>query len=77
MSKIVVVTEGGLVQGVHSDDPNVEVAVLDNDVFEDVDPKLDLDNFFRPQLDPEMTVLKNWQEKKAEFLAATSNNAGE
>ena len=77
MSRVVVVLEGGLVQGVHSDDPDVEVAVLDNDVFQDVDPKLDLDNFFRPELDPELTVLKKWQQDKAEFLAANPENAGE
>ena len=77
MSKVVVVIEGGLVQTVHSDDPTVEVAVLDNDVFEDVDPKLDLDNFFRPELDPQLSVLKNWQENKAEFLAANPENTGE
>jgi hypothetical protein len=77
MSKVVVVIEGGLVQAVHSDDPTIDVAVLDSDVFEDVEPKLDLDNFFRPQLDPELTVLKKWQERKAEFLAEDPEDAGE
>jgi hypothetical protein len=74
MSKVVVVLEGGLVQAVHSDDPTVEVAVLDTDVFEDVDPKLNLDNFFCPQVDPDLTVLKDWQQKKADFLAEESEN---
>ncbi len=77
MSKLVIVLEGGLVQEVHSDDPNVEVAVLDHDVFEDSVPKLDLDNFFRPQLDPKLTVLKKWQDRKAEFLAANPQTAEE
>ena len=77
MSKVVVVLEGGLVQEVHSDDPNVEVAVLDNDAFQDVEPKLDLDNFFHPELDTELAVLKKWQEHKADFLATNPENAGE
>lgn len=68
MSKIAIVLEGGLVQEVHSDDPNVEVAVLDHDVFEDFDPKLDLDSFFSPEFDPELVVLEAWQEKKSQFL---------
>ena len=66
--------EGGLVQEVHSDDPTVEVAVLDCDVFEDAEPKLDLDNFFRPQIDPDLTVLKKWQRKKAEFMGKESDD---
>lgn len=77
MSKVVVVLEGGLVQAVHSDDPSVEIAVLDYGVFEDVEPKLDLDNFFRPQLDRGLTVLKQWQESKAEFLGEDPEGAGE
>lgn len=77
MSRVVVVLEGGLVQGVHADDPNVEVAVLDNDVFHDVEPKLELDNFFRPEMEPELTVLKKWQDNKAEFLVTNPGNAGE
>lgn len=68
MSRVIIVLEGGLVQGVHSDDPNIEVAVLDHDVFEDFVPKLDLDNFFSPEFDPELTVLEAWQEKKSQFL---------
>jgi hypothetical protein len=69
-SKVVIVLEGGLVQSVHSDDKRVQVAVLDYDVFEDQDPRLDLDNFFQPQIDPQFAVLKRWKERKAEFLAA-------
>lgn len=65
MSRVVIVLEGGLVQDVHSDDPNVEVAVLDHDVFEDLGQKLDLDNFFSPEFDPELAVLEAWQEKKS------------
>ena len=77
MSRVVIVLEGGLVQAVHSDDPNVEIAVLDNDVFEDSEPKLDLDNFFRPQLDPELTVITKWQATKAEFVAKNPIATGE
>jgi len=77
MSKVVVVLDGGLVQEVYSDDPTVEVAVLDNDSFEDVDPRLDLDNFFRPQLDPELAVLKEWRDVKEAFLLASSSRAGD
>jgi hypothetical protein len=67
---VVIVLEGGLVQGVYSDDKRVQVAVLDHDVFEDLYPKLNLDAFFMPQPDPEFAVLKRWQQKKSEFLAA-------
>lgn len=52
MSRVVVVLEGGLVEAVYSDDPGVQVAVLDQDVFDDIEPRLDLDNFFQPQFDP-------------------------
>ena len=69
MSKVVIVMEGGLVQSVYSDDEQVQIAVLDHDVFEDFYPKLDLDAFFFPELDPELAVLKEWQQKKAAFLA--------
>ena len=69
MSKVVIVLEGGLVQSVHSDDERVQVAVLDHDIFEDIDPKVDLDGFFTPELDPELIVLRKWQKKKAEFLS--------
>jgi len=70
MSKVIIELEGGLVQAVYSDDKKVEVAILDHDVFEDQDPKLDLDGFFFPELDPNLTVLKKWQQKKSEYLAA-------
>ena len=70
MSKVVIVLEGGLVQSVHSDDNRVQVAVLDYDIFEDIDPKVDLDDFSTPEHDQELTVLRKWQERKAEFLAA-------
>jgi hypothetical protein len=72
MSKVVIVLEGGLVQSVYTDDDKVQVAVLDYDVFEDVDPKLDLDNFFSPMLDPKFEILKNWQKRKSELLAILS-----
>ena len=32
-------------------------------------PKLDLDAFFFPELDPELAVLKEWEQKKSEILA--------
>lgn len=69
MSRVVVVLEGGLVQNVYSDRSDVEVAILDNDVFGDLDPKLDLDNFVRPELDTDLNILTEWQERKAAFLA--------
>lgn len=65
MSKVVVVLEGGLVEAVYSDDPGVQVAILDQDVFDDIDPKLDLDNFFQPELDSALSVLQQWQDRKA------------
>jgi hypothetical protein len=70
MTKVVIELEGGLVQAVYSDDKQVQVAVLDHDVFEDQEPKLDLDAFFSPELDPALAVLKRWHKKKSEFLAA-------
>jgi hypothetical protein len=70
MSKVGIVVEGGLVQSVHSDDKRVQVAVLDYDVFGDQEPRLELDNFFQPEIDPELVALKRWKERKAEFLAA-------
>ena len=69
MSKVVVVLEGGLVQAVHSDDPTIEFAVLDYDTFEDQYPRLDFGGFCKVEPDPDLTVLKTWQEAKAEFLA--------
>jgi len=69
MSKIVIVLEGGLVQFVYSNDRRIQVAVLDYDVFEDIEPDLELDSFFFPEFDPELTVLKEWQRKKSDFLA--------
>jgi hypothetical protein len=69
MSKVVIVLEGGLFQSVYSDDKQVQVAVLDHDVFEDLYPKLDLDAFFFSEFDPELAVLKDWEKKKSEFKA--------
>ena len=42
MSKVIIELEGGLIQAVYSDDKQVQVAVLDHDVFEDLHPKLDI-----------------------------------
>jgi hypothetical protein len=70
MTKVIIELEGGLVQAVYSDDKKVEVAVLDHDVFEDQEPKLDLDSFFLSELDPELAVLRRWQKKKSEYLTA-------
>jgi hypothetical protein len=70
MIKVIIELEGGLVQAVYSDDKQVQVAVLDHDVFDDQEPKLDLDGFFFPELDPELAVLKRWQQRKSEYLAA-------
>jgi hypothetical protein len=70
MTKVIIELEGGLVQAAYSDDKKVEVAVLDHDVFEDQEPKLDLDNFFLSELEPELALLKRWQQKKSEYLAA-------
>jgi hypothetical protein len=72
VNRVVIVLEGGLVQNVYSDDERVQVAILDYDVFEDQYPKLDLDNFFYPKLDSELTALKEWQQRKADFLAVHS-----
>jgi hypothetical protein len=69
MTKVIIELEGGLVQAVYSDDQKVEVAVLDHDGFADLYPKLDLDSFFLSELDPELAVLKRWQQKKSEYLA--------
>jgi hypothetical protein len=69
MSKVVIVMEGGLVQSVYSDDKQVQVAVLDHDVFEDLYPKLELDAFFFSEFDPELAVLKEWEKKKSKFQA--------
>lgn len=69
MNRVVIVLEGGLVQNVYSDDEQIQVAILDYDVFEDQYPKLDLDNFFYPKMDSELTALKEWQQRKSEFLA--------
>jgi len=69
MSKVVIVLERGLVQFVYSNDRRIQVAVLDYDVFEDIEPKLDLDSFFFTVFDPELTVLKEWQRTKSDFLA--------
>jgi hypothetical protein len=70
MTKVIIELEGGLVQAVYSDDKQVQVAVLDHDVFEDLYPKLDLDSFFFSELDPELAVLKRWKQKKSEYLAS-------
>jgi hypothetical protein len=74
MSKVVVVLEGGLVQAVYSDEPGIEVAILDHDIFEDIEPKLDLDNFFQAEVDSTLAVLREWQEKKASYQANESQN---
>ena len=72
MSKVVIVLEGGLVQGIYSDDEHVQTAILDYDAFEDQYPKLDLDNFFYPDLDSKLNVLKEWRQRKSEFLTIHS-----
>ena len=69
MSKVVIVLEGGLVQSVYSDDKQVQVAVLDHDIFEDLYPKIDFDALFFSELDQELAVLKEWEQKKSEVLA--------
>ncbi len=74
MSKVVIVLGGGLVDAVYSDDPEVEVAILDQDVFDDEEPKLDMDNFFRPELDSNLTVYRQWQEKKARYETQQSED---
>ncbi len=76
MSKVVVVLEGGLVDAVYSDDPGVEVAILDQDVFDDIDAKLDLDNFFQAEFDPTLSVLQRWQERKARHQSTERPNDG-
>lgn len=77
MSRVVVVLEGGLVEAVYSDDPGVQVAVLDQDVFDDIEPRLDLDNFFQPQFDPTLSVLKQWQDRKARYQGTMRPDDGE
>lgn len=77
MGRVVVVLEGGLVQDVHSDDPSIQVAVLDHDVFQDEDPKLDLDEFFRPHVDLDLAVLNEWKNKKTQFCLACVKSEGE
>ncbi len=67
MSRVVIVLEGGLVDGVYSDDPEVQVAVLDRDVFDDMEPKFDMDNFFQPEVDSDLSVYRQWQERKARY----------
>lgn len=77
MSRVVVVLEGGLVQNVYSDRSGVQVAILDNDVFGDLDPKLDLDNFIRPEFDTDLNILTEWQERKAAFLGKVDEDSRE
>jgi hypothetical protein len=68
MRKVVVVLEGGLVQAVYSDTPDVEVAVLDYDTFEDIEPRFESNNFFRPELDLEMKALGDWKTATARYF---------
>ena len=68
MKRVGIVLEGGLVQNIFSDYEQIQVAILDYDVFEDQYPKLDLDNFFYPNLDSELTAMKEWQQRKSEFM---------
>jgi hypothetical protein len=70
MSRVVVVLEGGVVQAVYSDEPGVQVATLDCDVFEDFYPRFYIDEFFEPELDPALSVLREWEDKKARYLEA-------
>jgi hypothetical protein len=77
VSRVVVVLEGGLVQNVYSDRSGVQVAILDNDVFGDLDPKLDLDNFIRPEFDTDLNILTEWQERKAAFLGKVDEDSRE
>lgn len=77
MNKVVLVLEGGLVQAIYSQRDDVEVAVLDRDVFDDLDPKLDLDNFVRPEVDPDLNVLAEWRERKAAFVATVTDDDGD
>ncbi len=70
MSRVVVVLEGGVVQAVYSDGPGVQVATLDCDVFEDFYPRFYTDEFFKPELDPTLSVLREWEDKKARYLEA-------
>lgn len=77
MNKVVIVLEGRLIQSVYSDDEQVRVAVLDYDAFEDIYPKLDLDNFVFSEVDPELAVLKEWQQRKSDFQAAHSQSCEE
>lgn len=77
MIRVVVVLEGGLVQNVYSDRSGVQVAILDNDVFGDLDPKLDLDNFICPEFDADLNILTEWQERKAAFLGKVDEDSWE
>ncbi len=70
MSRVVVVLEGGVVQAVYSDEPGVQVATLDYDVFEDFYPRFYVDEFLEAELDPTLTALQEWEEKKADYLEA-------
>jgi hypothetical protein len=70
MSKVVVVLEGGVVQAVYSDEPEVHVATLDYDVFEDFHPRFYVDEFLEAELDPTLNSLREWEDKKARYLEA-------
>lgn len=74
MSKVVVVLEGGVVQAVYSDEPGVQVATLDYDVFEDFHPRFYVDEFFEPDYDPGLSVLRKWEDEKRRYLEANPPN---
>ena len=70
MSRVVVVLEGGVVQAVYADEPGVQVATLDYDVFEDFHPRFYTDEFCESELDPDLTALRKWEDEKARYLEA-------
>jgi hypothetical protein len=70
MSRVVVVLEGGVVQAVYADEPGVQVATLDYDVFEDIHPRFYADEFIESELDPNLTALRKWEGEKARYLDA-------
>jgi hypothetical protein len=52
MTEVIIELEGGLVQRFILTTRKVEVAVLDDDLLEDLYPKLDLGSFFLSEPDP-------------------------
>jgi hypothetical protein len=70
MSRVVVILEGGVVQAVYSDEPGVQVATLDYDVFEDLHLRFYDDEFFEPEFDPALNALRKWEDDKARYLEA-------